>query len=117
MIYLLDFHLFVYHIKLKKAEKKRHVPKVIVPAIGSCSKDAGKSPDPAGKHGKYLEYGSSFPAWNFPMISGRILPERNGICRNLPKKIRKIPGRNTASNFLVFSVASRRFPAVHRSPG
>jgi len=32
-------------------------------------------------------------------------------------KIRKIPDRNTASNFLVFSVASRPFPAVRRSPG
>ncbi len=36
------------------------VPKPIVPAIGSCRKDAGKSLDPAGKHGKYLEYGSIF---------------------------------------------------------
>jgi hypothetical protein len=32
---------------------------------GSCMEDAGKSPDPAGKHGKYLEHGSSIPAWNF----------------------------------------------------
>jgi hypothetical protein len=45
---------------IKKSWKKRHVPKPIVPAIGSCRKDAGKSLDPAGKHGKYLEYGSIF---------------------------------------------------------
>ncbi len=84
---------------------------------GSCRKDVGKSPDPSGKHGKYLEHGSSIPARNFPIISGRILPETTGICRNPPKKTRKIPTRNTASNFLVFSVASRPFPAVRRSPG
>ncbi len=57
-----------------------------------------------------------FPRF-FPMISERILPESTGICRNPPKKIRKIPDRNTASNFLVFSVASRPFTAVRRSPG
>jgi hypothetical protein len=32
-------------------------------------------------------------------------------------KIREIPDWNTASNFLVFSVASRPFLAVRRSPG
>jgi hypothetical protein len=42
------------------------------------------------------------------MISGRILPESTGSCWNPPDKIREIPDRNTASNFLVFSVASRR---------
>jgi hypothetical protein len=46
--------------------------------------------DPAGKHWKLLE------------STG---------------KIREIPDRNTASNFLVFSVASRPFPSVPRSPG
>jgi hypothetical protein len=51
------------------------------------------------------------------VISGRILAESTGSCRNLPEKIREILDRNTASNFLVFSVASRPFPAVRRSPG
>jgi hypothetical protein len=49
--------------------------------------------------------------------SQRILPESIGSCWNPPKKIREIPDRNTASNFLVFSVASPPFPAVRRSPG
>ena len=56
-----------------------------------------------------------FPGF-FPMISGRILPESTGSYRNLPEKIREIPDRNTASNFLVFSVAFRPFPSVRRSP-
>jgi hypothetical protein len=51
------------------------------------------------------------------MISGAILPESTESCWNPPEKIREIPDRNTASNFLVFSVASRPFPAVRRSPG
>jgi hypothetical protein len=38
----------------------------------------------------------------FLMISGRILPESTGSCRNPPKKIWKITGRNNASNCLVF---------------
>jgi hypothetical protein len=38
----------------------------IVPGTGFRRKYAGKSPDPAGKRGKYLEHGSSIPAWNFP---------------------------------------------------
>jgi len=82
----------------------------------SYRKDAGKSPDPAGKHGKYLEHGSSIPVGNFPdffpMISGRILPESTGSCYNPPKKIREISDWNTASSFLVFSVASRPY-VVH----
>ncbi len=51
------------------------------------------------------------------IFSEGILPESTGSYWNLPEKIREIPGRNTASNFLVFSVASRPFPAVRRSPG
>jgi hypothetical protein len=69
------------------------------------------------KHGVYPEHGSSVPTGNFPMISGRILPKSMGSCRNPPEKIQKIPEWNTASNFLVFSVASRPFPVVRRSPG
>jgi hypothetical protein len=53
----------------------------------------------------------------FPMISGRILPESTGSYWNPPEKIREIPDRNTASNFLVFPVASRPFPVERRSPG
>ncbi len=60
--------------------------------------------------------GREFPG-SFPMISGRIMPERTGSCWNPSEKIREIPDRNTASNFLVFSVAPRPFPAVRRSPG
>ncbi len=33
---------------------------------GSYRKDAGKSPDPAGKCGKSPEHGSSIPAGNCP---------------------------------------------------
>ncbi len=76
--------------------------------------------DPAGKHGKYLEHGSSIPVGNSPDFfddSGWILLESTGSCWNLPEKVREIPDRNTASNFLVFSVASRPFPVVRRSPG
>jgi hypothetical protein len=36
---------------------------------GFCRKDAGKSPDPAGKHQKSLEHGSSIPAGFFPVDS------------------------------------------------
>ncbi len=57
---------------------------------GACRKRAGKSPDPSGQHQKYLEHGSSIPAWNFPMISGPVLPESAGICRNPPKKTSEI---------------------------
>jgi hypothetical protein len=46
-----------------------------------------------------------------------ILQENTGSCQNPPEKIRKISGQNTASNFLVFSVASRPFPTVSRSHG
>jgi len=84
---------------------------------GSCRKDAWKSPDPAGKHGKYLEYGSSIPSRNFPIISGRMLPENHWNLSESTEKNPGIPTRNTASNFLVLSVASRPFPAVRCSPG
>jgi hypothetical protein len=86
-------------------------------ATGVKSQNDGKSPNPAGKHEKDLEHGSSNSAGNFPMISGRVLSESTGCCWNPPKKIRKIQGRNTASNFLVFSVVSRPFPAVRHSSG
>jgi len=33
---------------------------------GSCREDAGKSPDPPGKHRKLLEHGSSISAGNCP---------------------------------------------------
>ncbi len=80
-----------------------YFPRSIVPATGSRRKDTGKSPDPAGKHGKYPKHGSSIPAWNFPMISGQILPESTGsswnpsgnsrpeYCFQLPSIFRCIP--------------------------
>jgi hypothetical protein len=68
--------------------------------------------DPAGERGKIWNMEAVFPPGIFPMISGWILLESIGICQNSPKKIRKIPGRNNASNFLVFSVASRPY-VVH----
>ena len=71
---------------------------------GSCRKTREKT-------GTWKQYSRPEFSGFFPMISGRILPESTGSCRNPPKKIRKIPGRNTASNFLVFSGASRPFPA------
>jgi hypothetical protein len=72
----------------------------MIPATGSCRKDAGKSPYPAGKHRKSLEHGSSIPAGKFlvflpvdscqlPVLSGRNRAKNIG-------KIRKISGRNTA---------------------
>jgi hypothetical protein len=36
----------------------------MIPATGLCRKDAGKSPDPARKHRKSLEHGSSIPTGN-----------------------------------------------------
>ena len=57
---------------------------------GTCRKNAGKRPYPAGKHRKSAEHGSSIPAGNFsdffPMFSGRFLLERTGIRWNLPEK-------------------------------
>jgi len=47
------------------------LPRSIVPATGSSRKDAGKSPDPAGKHGKLLE-SSEKKSGNFPI--GILLP-------------------------------------------
>ncbi len=62
---------------------------------------AGKSPDPAGKHRKSLERGSSTPAANCPYFF-RWIPV-NFLCflavtsRKSSEKIRKISSRNTAS--------------------
>jgi hypothetical protein len=42
----------------------------MIPATGSCRKDVGKSPYPAGKHRKSLEHGSSIPAGNLSKFSG-----------------------------------------------
>ncbi len=88
---------FVFFLKLEnihhqfheKISNKYNSGRSFLPLdlAGSCRKDAEKSPNLAGKHGKYLEHGNS------------------------------IPVQNTASNFLVFFVASRPFPAVRHSPG
>jgi hypothetical protein len=62
---------------------------------------AGKSADPAGKHRKSLEHGSSIPTRNCPDFFQSIpvnflcFPARTG--RKSPEKIRKISGQNTAS--------------------
>ena len=57
---------------------------------GTCRKNAGKRPFPAGKHRKSAEHGSSIPAGNFldffPMFSDRFLLERTGIRWNSPEK-------------------------------
>jgi len=87
---------------------------LIIPATGSCRKDAGKSPNPAGEHGKYLEHGSSIPARIFPMLSNEGSSQK---ALEIVGIHREIPDRITASNFLVFSVANRPSPAVRHSPG
>jgi hypothetical protein len=96
----------------------------IVPATGShrifqerCGKVNGSCRKTREIPGTWKQYSSREFLGFFPMISGRILPEGTGSCWNPPEKIREILDRNTASNFLVFSVASPPFPAVRRSPG
>jgi len=57
------------------------LPRSIIPDTRSRRKDAGKSPDPARKHRKSLEHGSSiadfFPvdSCQLPLLSGRNWPE------------------------------------------
>jgi len=46
----------------------------MIPATGSCRKDARKSPYPAGKHRKSLEHGRAILAGNFSDFSGGFLP-------------------------------------------
>ncbi len=62
---------------------------------GSCRKDAGKSPDPAGKHRKSLEHGSSIPTGNCPDFSGGFLSTfcafRQEPARNHRKKFENFP--------------------------
>jgi hypothetical protein len=84
------------------------IPRSMVPATESSRKDAGKSPDPAGKHGKYLEHGSSIPVGNFPMIYGRILPESTGSCWNPPENSRPEYCCQLSSIFRCIPAVSRR---------
>ncbi len=58
-VYFASFFCYIRKINLYTYEQ------VFTDLAGSCRKDAGKSPDPAGKHGKYLEHGSTIPARNF----------------------------------------------------
>jgi len=61
-----------------------------------------------------------FPPGIFRIFSDDFRTDPSGKHRNLSEyteKNRKIHGPNTPSNFLVFFVASRPFPAVCRSPG
>ncbi len=80
-------------------------------SAGSCRKDAGKSPDPAGKHRKSLEHGSSILTQIVRIFSSRFLcfPARNG--QKSPGKIRKISGRNTASSKSLELPRTGRFQA------
>src|ERR1700737_3053409 len=87
-----------------------------IPTTGSCMKDAGKPPYPAGKHRKSLEHGSSIPAGNcsdfFRWIPGNFLCFPAGTGRKSSEKIRKIFGRNTASTKSPESHGTGRFRAV-----
>jgi len=73
----------------------------MIPATGSCRKDARKSPHPAGKHRKPPELGSNTPGENCPdffrpiPVNFLCFPLGNG--RKALKKIRKFFGWNTAS--------------------
>jgi hypothetical protein len=62
---------------------------------GFCRKDAGKSPDPAGKYWKSLEYGSSIPIKKRPdffrHIPVNFLCFPAGTGRKSSEKIRKFP--------------------------
>jgi hypothetical protein len=53
--------------------------------------------DPAGKHRKSLEHGSSIPTGNCPVDSCQLPFFPAGTDWKLSEKIRKISGRNTAS--------------------
>ncbi len=100
------------------------LPRSIIPATGSrrilqerCWKVTGSCRRTREISGTWKQYSRPEFSGFFPMISWRILSESTEICRNPPEKIREIPDRNTASNFLVFSVANRPFLAVRHSPG
>ena len=72
-----------------------YLPRTMIPAPGSFRKDAGNSPDPAGKHRKWLEDGSSIPVENCPDFSGGFLPNscafRQEATGNHWKKSGKFP--------------------------
>ncbi len=95
-------------VKLYVFKKNTQSPRSIIPATGSRRKNAGKSPDPSGKHGKYLEHGSSISVWIFPMISGRILSESTGNCRNPPGNSRPECCFQLSRIFLCKTAVSRR---------
>jgi len=61
------------------------VPKTKTLVAGSCRKDLGKPPDPAEKHRKLLEDGSSTPTRNSPDFSGKYLPTSYAF---LPERVR-----------------------------
>jgi hypothetical protein len=73
----------------------------MIPGTGSRWIDSRKSPDPAGKHRKSLEHGSSIPTGNCPdffrWIPVNFLRFPAGTGRKSSEKIRKFSGRNTAS--------------------
>jgi hypothetical protein len=87
----------------------------MIPATGSCCKDAGKSSYPERKHQKSLEHGNSIPAGNFSdifrWIPANFLCFPTGTGRKVLEKIRQISGRNTASTKSPESPGTGRFRA------
>ncbi len=86
---------------VNRTEYRAYMPRSMIPATGSRGKDPRKSPDPAGKHRKSLEHGSSIPTGNCPdffrWIPVNFLCFPAGTGRKSSEKIRKFSGRNTAS--------------------
>ena len=87
-------------------------------ASGSCRKDAGNSPDPAGKHRKSLDDGSSIPVENCPDFSGGFLPASCAFLQELTGNHRKKSGKfptgillPSSSDFRPFPAGSGEFPA------
>jgi hypothetical protein len=72
----------------------------MIPATRSCKKNAGKSMDPAGKHRKSLEHGSSIPAENHwkkseKVPAGILLSQKH---RNYPEPAVSGPDSSTMGN-------------------
>ncbi len=93
----------------------------VIPATGSCRKDARKSTCPSGKHRKLLEHGSSIPVGNFsdffPVYSYQ-LPVLSD--RNRPKIIGKDP-KNVRPEYCFHKITgitrNRPFPGRTVRPG
>jgi hypothetical protein len=97
-----------------------HTPRSIIPATGSrrILQESHRILQENTENIWNIE--AVFPPGIFRIFSNdfrRILSESTGSCRNPLEKIREVSDRNTSSNFLVFSVGNRPFPAVCHSPG